>query len=125
MFLEYVSYRKDSAFRADGIQLPIETGPLENLVIVYASKREEEMTTRERIDDALRRVGVIADLSSQPRSLGILKETVQVERRVYAKPLFRYEWRIRVSSKVDDVLLQALRKELRDLEVNDIHIERV
>ena len=95
------------------------------MVIVYACRKEEEMTTRGRIDDALKELRVIADLSSQPRSLGILKETVQAERTVYAKPIFRYEWRIRVSSQVDDVLLQALRKELRDLEVNDIHIERV
>jgi hypothetical protein len=99
--------------------------PLETLVVVYACRKEEEMNTRGRVDDALRKLGVIADLSSQPRALGMLKETVQTEKRVYAKPIFRYEWQIRVSSQVDDVLLQALRKELRDLEVNDIHIERV
>lgn len=81
------------------------------------------MTTRERINNALRKLRVIADLSAQPRPLGIMKETVQTERRVYAKPIFRYEWRIRVSSQIDDTLLQALRKELRDLEVNDIHRE--
>jgi len=92
-------------------------------VIVYASKREEEMTTRERIDDALRKLGVVADLSSQPTPLGMLSESVQAEKRVYAKPLFRYEWRMRISSPVDDVMLQALRRELRDLEVHDIHVE--
>ena len=94
-------------------------------MVVYASSKENEMQTRERIAEALKAHGVIADLTSQPRSLDFLKETVQTERRVYAKPIFRREWRIRISSTVDDRLLQALRRELRDLEVHDIHVDRL
>ena len=94
-------------------------------MVVYASSREDEMPTRERIAEALRVHGIIADLTSQPRSLELLKEIVQAERRVYAKPILRHEWRIRISSTVDERLLQALRRELRDLEVHDIHLEHV
>jgi hypothetical protein len=97
---------------------------LETLVVVYASAKEDEMRTRERIAEALKVHGIIADLSSEPRALELLKETVQAERRVYAKPIFRHEWKIRISSAVDERRLQALRRELRDLEVHDIHVER-
>jgi hypothetical protein len=99
--------------------------PLEELVVVYASSREDEMQTREKIAEALKVHRIIADLTSQPSSLELLKETVQAEKRVYAKPIFRYEWRIRLSSRIDDLTLQALRRALRDLEVHDIHVENV
>jgi hypothetical protein len=94
------------------------------LVIVYASKKEAEMADRESIVAAVRKLRVIADLGSQPKAIGMLSENVQAGRRVYAKPIFRYEWRARVSSKVDEAMLEALRRELRDLEVHDIHLER-
>ena len=91
-------------------------------MIVYASEKEDEMSVRGRIDEALRKHEIIADLTSQPKLLGILKETVQMGRRVAEKPFFRYEWRIRVSSVVDEAMFQALRRELADLEVRDIHV---
>ena len=98
---------------------------MEELVVVYASSREDEMQTREKIAEALKVHGIIADLTSQPSSLALLKETVQAEKRVYAKAIFRYEWRIHLSSRIDDLTLQALRRGLRDLEVHDIHVENV
>jgi uncharacterized protein with PIN domain len=98
---------------------------LEELVVVYASSREDEMPTREKIAEALKVHRIIADLTSQPSSLELLKETVQAEKRVYVKPIFRYEWRIALSSRIDELTLQALKRALRDLEVHDVHVENV
>jgi hypothetical protein len=95
------------------------------LVIVYASGKEDEISFRGRIHDAIRKHGIIADLTSQPKPLDVLKETVQMGRRVAKNLIFRYEWRIRLSSPIDQSMLQVLRRELADLEVHDIHIENL
>jgi hypothetical protein len=94
------------------------------LVIVFATDKAKLLRLEEQIATALQDQNIQAELAgAEPEQIGIIPDTVQIGERVGRIPLLQYRWKIPLADTPDEATVNALRKSLSNLEVQDIHIE--
>ncbi len=86
------------------------------LIIEFAAKKTDLLKLRDEILTAIQHRNITVDASSSPEEVGILADIEQT-------PLFRYRWRLKLLSEVDESILEALKKNFLNKEVHDIRLE--